>query len=122
MKPGKQILLVLSCGGMEITWRYAWAFFVTLLILNRLWPLPETLAVFTLGSVVTILSSHRCQRVYQSLALHFFGFALAWLLTVYRIYYQHRPFFSFSWMVEWFGEHLNPKQWFNKKPQHPGEF
>ena len=45
MKPGRQKpLLVLSCGAMEITWRYAWVFFLTLLILDHSWPLPETLA------------------------------------------------------------------------------
>ena len=69
MKPGRQKpLLVLSCGAMEITWRYAWVFFLTLLILDHSWPLPETLAVFTMASLITVLTGHKSWRMYQTLA------------------------------------------------------
>ena len=105
-------LLILSCGGMEFTWRYAWAFFLTLLLLNRPLPLPETLALFILASVVTILSRHRYRRVYQSLALHFFGFTLAWILTIHRFYYQHLPLFSSSWVAQELMQLQKPQQWF----------
>ena len=68
MNSGRQkALLVISCGGMEFTWRYAWNFFITLVILNRPLPLPESLALFILASVVTILCSHRYRRVHQAL-------------------------------------------------------
>ena len=111
MKPAKQTLLVLSCGGMEITWRYAWAFFLSLLILNRPFPLPETLAVFTMASLVTTLAGKRAWRMYQSLALHIFGFTISALLTTYRLYYQPMPFFSISWIQDWFKQLQEPQQW-----------
>ena len=111
MNPAKQTLLVLSCGGMEITWRYAWAFFLSLLILNRPFPLPETLAVFTMASLATILGSKRSWRTYQSLALHIFGFTIAALLTTYRLYYQPMPFFNISWIQDWFKQQQEPQQW-----------
>jgi hypothetical protein len=111
MKPAKQTFLVLSCGGMEITWRYAWAFFLTLLILNRPFPLPETLAVFTAASLATTLAGKKSWRMYQSLALHIFGFTIAALLTTYRLYYQHMPFFSISWIQDWFKQLQEPQQW-----------
>ena len=111
MNPAKQTLLVLSCGGMEITWRYAWAFFLSLLILNRPFPLPETLAVFTMASLATILGSKRSWRTYQSLALHIFGFTIAALLTTYRLYYQPMPFFNISWIQDWFKQLQEPQQW-----------
>lgn len=111
MKPAKQTLLVLSCGGMEITWRYAWAFFLSLLILNRPFPLPETLAMFTMASLATTLAGTRAWRMYQSLALHIFGFTIAALLTTYRLYYQHGPFFSISWIRDWFKQLQEPQQW-----------
>ena len=112
MKPGRQKpFLVLSCGAMEITWRYAWVFFLSLLILDHSWPLPETLAVFTMASLITVLTGHKSWRRYQSLALHITGFTIAALLTAYRLYYQHLPFFSISWMADWFEQLQELKQW-----------
>ena len=113
MNPGRhKTLLILSCGGMEFTWRYAWTFFLTLLLLNRPLPLPETLALFILASVVTILSRHRYRRVYQSLPLHFFGFTIAWILTIHRFYYQHLPLFNGSWTARELMQLQKPQQWF----------
>jgi hypothetical protein len=97
---------------MEFTWRYAWTFFLTLLLLNRPLPLAETLALFILASVVTILSRHRYRQAYQSLSLHFFGFTIAWILTIYRFYYQHLPLFSSSWMAQELMQLQKPQQWF----------
>jgi hypothetical protein len=111
MNPAKQTLLVLSCGGMEITWRYAWVFFLTLLILNHPFPLPDTLAVFTAASLVTILAGKRSWRMYQSLALHIIGFTIAALLTIYRFFYQHMPLFNISWIANWYMQLQEPRQW-----------
>jgi len=108
----QKILLILSCGGMEFTWRYAWAFFLTLLLLNRPLPLPGTLTLFILASVVTILSRHKYRRVYQSLSLHFFGFSIAWILTIHRFYYQHLPLFDSSWIAQELMQLQKPQQWF----------
>jgi len=112
MKPGRQKpILVLSCGAMEITWRYAWVFFLTLLILGRSWPLPQTLAVFTMASLITAFTGHKSWRMYQTLALHIAGFTVAALLTTHRLYYQPRPFFSISWMADWFEQVQELKHW-----------
>lgn len=111
MKPGKQILLVLSCGGMEITWRFAWVFFLILLILNRPFPLAESLAVFAMASLVTILSGYKNWRLYQSLSLHIAGFTIAWLITTYRFFYRHLPLFNISWIEEWFKQLQEPQRW-----------
>ena len=49
MNSGRQkTLLILSRSGMEFTWRYAWTFFLTLLLLNRTLPLLETLTLVAL--------------------------------------------------------------------------
>jgi hypothetical protein len=97
---------------MEFTWRYAWSFFLTLLLLNRPLPLPETLALFILASAVTILSRHRYRRVYQSLSLHFFGFTIAWILTIHQFYYQHLPLFDSTWVARELLGLQKPQQWF----------
>jgi len=110
MKPGRQKpLLVLSCGGMEITWRYAWVFFLTLVTLDHSWPLPEALAVFTMASLITVLTGHKSWRMYQTLALHIAGFTIAALLTTCRLYYQPMPFFSISWVADWFEQLQEPQ-------------
>lgn len=109
MSPGRQkILLILTCSGMEFTWRYAWVIFLTLVILKRPLPMPESLAVFALASVVAYLCNHRFHRAYQSLPLHFMGFALAWLFSIYRFDYQHMPFMQPSWIRQelWQIQHL----------------
>jgi len=109
---GQKTLLIMSRGGMEFTWRYAWAFFLTLLILNRPLPFAESLVVFIIASLVITLSNQKSRRVYQSLALHFFGFTMAWFLTIYRFHYPHRPFFNSTWVVDWFKQIQEPQQWF----------
>ena len=111
MKAGKQILLVLSCGGMEIAWRYAWVFFFTLLILNRPFPMAESFAVFVMASLVSILFGYKNWRLYQTLSLHIAGFSIAWLMIIYRFYYQHVSFFSISWMEDWFKQLQEPQRW-----------
>jgi len=111
MTPAKQTLLVLSCGGMEITWRYAWVLFLTLLILNHPFPLPEALAVFTMASWIAALAGHKSWRMYQTLALHIIGFMVTWILTTYRFFYPHLPLFNSSWMADWFGQIRTPQGW-----------
>jgi hypothetical protein len=114
MKPGKQILVVLSCAGMEITWRFAWALFLTLLILRRPFPLPESLAVFAMASLVSILSGSKNRRVYQSLSLHISGFTIAWFMTTYLFFYRHMPLFNIAWIEECFKQLQGPQGWLNQ--------
>ncbi len=116
MKPGRQTLLVLCCGGMEITWRYAWAFFFTLLIFNHPMPLPEALAVFIAASAASLLTGERCWRRYQSIAFHITGFSAAWLLTTYRFYYRRVPFFNISWIQDLFERLREPQLWLIQLP------
>ena len=111
MRGNKQILLILSCGGMEFTWRYAWALFLSLIILNRPFPLPEAVAVFSLAAVITTAGVPNDRRLYQVPALHIIGFTMAWLLTTYRFFYSGLPVFSISWLRDWFGQMQEPRHW-----------
>jgi len=110
MKPGKQILLILSCCGMEITWRYAWALFFTLLIINRPFPMPECLAVFAMASLVSILPRYKNWHLYQSLLLHIAGFIITWLMITYLFFYHHIHLFSISWMGDWVKQLKEPQR------------
>lgn len=112
MNPFKQSLLNLSCGGMEITWRYAWVFFLTLLTLNRPFPLLVSLSAFTMGYFVTVLAGYKDWRLYQSLLLHIVGFTITWLLSVYLYFYRHMFLFEMAWVAEWFKQLQTPKPLF----------
>jgi hypothetical protein len=111
MKGNKQILLILSCGGMEFTWRYAWALFLTLLLANRPFPLPAALAVFAMASAVTVAGDHTRWRFYQIPVLHVIGFTTGWLLTAYLLFYESVPVFSFKWINDWLGQLRAPGNW-----------
>ena len=101
MSPGRRnVLLKLSCGGMEFTWRYAWTFFLTLLLLNRPLLMLESLAVFALAYVVTVITEQGFRRSYQSMSLHIIGFTVAGLFTIYRYHYPDTAFFQFSWVEQ----------------------
>jgi hypothetical protein len=97
---------------MEFTWRYAWVFFLSLIILNRPLPLAECLSLFILASVVTSLCRRRYRRLYQAWFLHFFGFTVAWLVTIYRFNNHQMPFFNSSWLAQELKHLQNPQQWF----------
>jgi hypothetical protein len=96
---------------MELTWRLAWVYFLTLVILGRPFPLLEALAVFTMASVITVLGSQPYRRIYQSSALHFIGFTIAWLLTIHRLFYRSATVLSNSWIRDWLGQMHAPQQW-----------
>lgn len=101
MRPVKQALLLFSCGGMETTWRYAWALFLSLLLFDRPFPLPGSLAVFVMAFIVTASLAHRKCRVYQSVLVQISGFLAAWILLIYGFFYLEMPFFSLSWPRDW---------------------
>jgi hypothetical protein len=111
MKSGKDTLLLLARAGMEISWRYAWAVFLTLSITHRRFPLAEAAGALAMAAFLTRLTARRNWRVYQTLLLQLAGFVLSALLIGYRIWFEGLPFFSLTWIRDLF---LNPKdlpQW-----------
>ena len=106
------VLLKLSCFGMEFTWRYALTFFLTLLLLNRPLLMPESLAVFALAYVVAIITRHGIRRLYQSITLHIIGYTIAGLFIIHQYYYLNTPFFQFSWVEQELIRLQQPLQWF----------
>jgi len=91
-------ILTIARGGMEITWRYAWASFLTQLAIRRHFPLPAAVCAFLMAAVLTQLPAGRNWRVYQRLLLQIAGFIPFALLAVHSIQYQALPFFSLGWI------------------------
>ncbi|MBW2513787.1 MAG: DUF4129 domain-containing protein [Deltaproteobacteria bacterium] len=99
---GKKTLLVPARAGMELSWRYAWAGFLMLLICHRVFPLAETFGAFVAAAVLNRLFEKHSWRLYQSLFLEGVGLAVFALLILYRSWYESVPFFSFTWLNVFF--------------------
>ncbi len=77
MKEGKNGLLFLASGKMELCWLYAYTLLLFSLVGARPVSLPAAMVVFWLAFWVTGLTAGRGWRVYQMLALHLAVFAAA---------------------------------------------
>jgi len=111
MKRGKGALLFFTTAGMELSWRYAWATFLTTSILNQLFPFPEAIATFALAAAITLLSKGKGWRVVYIAGIQTFGFILAALRIVYTFNSWSCPFLSQAWFIEFFNTPRNPLEW-----------
>src|SRR4030043_1962993 len=102
MKREKGGLLFLVIGGMELSWRYAWATFLTTAILHHPFPLPEAIGTFALASALTLFSKGKGLRVAYILGIQIFGLILATLRIVYVFNSWSSSFLSQTWLTEVF--------------------
>lgn len=103
--------LTIARGGMEITWRYAWAWFLIQLAIHRHFPLPVAVCAFITAAVLTLLPAGRNWRAYQKMLLQIAGFIPFALLIVHPMQYQTLPFFSFGWIGQLLLEARPIAQW-----------
>ncbi len=111
MKPGTRPLLLLSRCGMELSWLYAWANFLTISLLERPFPLLDAVAAFALAAVITSLSLGRGWRVILILGLQALGLAFVLSRMVYVFDYGTNPFLSQSWLIDFFNRPRSPLEW-----------
>ena len=111
MKRGKGALLFFIISGMELSWRYAWATFLTISILHQVFPFPEAIAAFALAAVITLLSKGKGWRVVYIAGIQALGFILATLRIVYTFNSWSCPFLSQAWFTELFNTPRNPLEW-----------
>jgi hypothetical protein len=82
MKENRAILTLASMG-MELSWRYAWAAFLTSSILDHPFPFPEAVGTFVLAVLITFISAERGWRVIWVLGLQLLGFIPAALRVIH---------------------------------------
>jgi len=112
MKEEKPMTLFLLSAGMELSWIYAWATYLTLSFLHRSFPFPETLGMFLLASVLTALPQGRGWRVIEIAGLHFSGFVLAGLRMVYVFFGDpSHPFTNPAWLAQFLNKSRSPLEW-----------
>jgi len=112
MKAINDTILTIARGGMEISWRYAWALFLTQLAIRRPFPFPAAVCAFLMAAVLTQLPAGRNWRVYQKWLLQIAGFIPIALLVVHPIQYQALPFFSLGWIRRLLLDPISISQWF----------
>jgi len=112
MKTRHDTLSVLARGGMELSWRYAWSLFLTLLMTGRPFPIPSALCAFTTAAVLTHLTHIKRLRMVQLIALQSIGFVVCVLLTVYPGHSQGFSFFNPDWISGLLLDSKTLGQWF----------
>ena len=112
MKTKRRGLLFFACGGMELSWLYAWTNFITTPILHQSFPLPEAIGTFSLATVLTLLVRGRGWRVVWIFGLQVFGFLLAASRMVHVIFYGSHPLFGQWWLLECLTQPKKPLAWF----------
>ena len=105
-------LLTIARGGMELSWRYAWALFLTQLAIQRHFPLPEAVCAFLIAAVLAQLPAGRSWRVYQRLLLQIAGFIPVALMGVHAIGYKTLPLLSLGWIGDLLLGAKSIFQWF----------
>ena len=113
MKKGPRGLLFLVIGAMELSWRYAWAVFLTLSILSQPFPFPEAIATFAMASVFTLFSKGRGWRIVYILGIQGIGFVFAALRIVYVFHSWSSSFWSQDWLIECLDTPRSFLEWFN---------
>jgi len=111
MKRRKGALLFFAIVGMELSWRYAWATFLTTSILHQPFPFPEAIATFALAAAITLLSKEKGWRIVYIVGIQVFGFILATLRIVYTFNSWSCSFLSQAWFIEFFNTPRSPLEW-----------
>jgi hypothetical protein len=111
MKRGQGAFLFLVILAMELSWRYAWATFLTTSILHQPFPFPEAIAAFALAAAITLLSKGKGWRIVSVLGIQVFGLILVTLRIVYTFNSWSCSFLSQAWFIEFFNTPRNPLEW-----------
>ncbi len=111
MNGWNQSLIILARCGMELSWRYAWALFVSLLAVQLTFPLPAAVCAMVLGAIITRISVTGNWRNYQKIGLQSAGFIIVSLVILYWIRYLGNSFWDFNWLLDLLLEAKSLHQW-----------
>ncbi len=109
---GRFGLLFLAMGGVELSWLYAWATFLTMAIFQRPFPLLEAVGTFGMASLLTMLSTGKGWRVISILVIQALGLMAATLRMIYAFHSSPHPFLDSTWIMEFFHSPRGPMEWF----------
>jgi len=103
MKGQHRVLLFLVAMGMELSYLYACATFLTTSLFHHPFPFPEAVGTFALAAILTLLSEGRGWRVIYGLAFQALGFVPA-LLRMVHVFNSWSPsFLTQTWLLKFAG-------------------
>jgi len=112
LKKNSAVFLLVSGSGAELTWLYAWASFLLFSFFHRLYPLPETLAAFSLAVFLTLFQRRRRRRAVQIIGIQLIGLACAALWIVHVFFYRSAYFWNLVWLEDFFNRPRDHFEWF----------
>jgi hypothetical protein len=113
MKKRKGTVLLLAILGMELSWLYAWATYLTTSILNQSFPFSEAIGTFVLAAALTLFVKGKGWRILYILGMQIFGWILAALRIVYVFNSWSYSFINQTWLIEFFNTPRGPLEWVN---------
>lgn len=98
IKPTHSTILLLACGGMEVTWLSAWATFVMFSLTQRLFPLPAAIVAFGIAAALTFFIRGRGWRWITIIGLHLMICLPVTLYIIYTFNCRSYPFGGWTWI------------------------
>ncbi len=95
---GKKTLLYISAGMMEITWLYALASILFLMLNYPLSPIWAAMLAFFVPIIITSALKGRGRRIIEHVLLHLLFYLFLLLSTIYFYGNWREPFLSFTWL------------------------
>jgi len=93
----KNILLILSSGGMMLCWFYGWTSFVFASLSHKMIPLLETAVILFLATIITYIHNRKSWRWIYIIGLHLSGI----LYSSFWLYHRYYKLESFFWDLNW---------------------
>jgi len=87
-----------AAAGMELSWRLAWANWLTVEILSMTYPAGEAALIFLAAAVISAVTRGRGFRLITVIGLHLGGFILAGLVIVHHFHGPGRPWWPLDWL------------------------
>ncbi len=102
MTSRKNFLLILSSGGMMLSWFYACVLFIFATLSHKPVPLLEAATILFGATILTCFHSRRGWHRISVFGLHFGGFLCSSLWLYHRYYKLESTFWRLSWIPEFF--------------------
>jgi len=88
-----------AAAGMELSWRLAWANWLTMEILSLAYPAGAAALIFSAAAVIRKITLGRGFRLITIIGLHLGGFVLAALVVVHHFHGLGRPWWPLDWLA-----------------------
>ena len=103
-----RILLIITSGMMELTWLYALACLLFLLLNSSLFPIWSATLAFFVPIIITSTLKGRGKRLFEHFIIHSLSYISLLLLTIYNYGYRDGSFLSLRWLEMFFQKQYGP--------------